>query len=59
MADKPEKQSPTNGHAAAERQSTAAHPDGDALAAGPPGKVRIHRPKLSLRYRTQTFATDL
>lgn len=45
--------------AAVDRQSPTADPNGNAPTGEPPGKTRNHRPKLSLRYRSQTFATDL
>jgi len=43
----------------ADLQSSAAGPDGNDLEFEPSGKVRIHRAKLSLRYRSQTHATNL
>ncbi len=59
MADEPENQAPASEHAKADPQRPDSGPDGRALADDPPGKGRIHRPKLSLRYRSQTFAADL
>lgn len=59
MADEPENQAPASEHAQADRQRPDTVPGDHALADDQPGKGRIHRPKLSLRYRSQTFATDL
>lgn len=42
-----------------DRQSPTADPNGNAPTGDPPGKIRNRRPKVSLRYRSQTFATDL
>lgn len=42
-----------------DRQSPTADPIGNAPTGEPPGMTRNRRPKLSLRYRSQTFATDL
>lgn len=59
MADKPENQASANVGTRADRQRPDTVPNDRALAEGQAGKGRIHRPKLSLRYRSQTLATDL
>lgn len=59
MADDQKHQALGNAKAAVDRQGPVADPDGHSLVEDSPGKVRSHRPKLSLRYRPRTFATDL
>ncbi|MBD3772383.1 MAG: hypothetical protein IE921_02230 [Rhodobacteraceae bacterium] len=59
MADEPENQASANIHIKADRQRRDTIPSDHALAEGQAGKGRVHRPKLSLRYRSQTLATDL
>ena len=49
----------TKGDADRQCPATAADANANALAENPPAKGRIHRPKLSLRYRPQELATDL
>lgn len=59
MADGLQHQALGRGNAEVDRQSPTADPIGNAPTGEPPGKTRNHRPKLSLRYRSQTLATDL